>query len=151
MSDSVTSICKLGVKCIEGFRKHNRIVLELNNFNMTKGKVIFISNGLSRRAEWKHSREVQLFELLITAKILCCTLQGKWSLPPFLKFPASSNFLSLSFHKNQIVELKKKRECLYVQGLHPNMHVWIPKQCSFPFRIALCSLSHSSYKLCLKM
>lgn len=99
MSYSVTLVCKLRVKCTEGFRKHNGMELKLNNFNMTKGKIIFVSNGLSKRNEGKHPGEVLLFESLIIAKFPCCPFQGKLSLLPFLKLPASSNFLSLSFHK----------------------------------------------------
>lgn len=99
MPYSVTLVCKLRVKCTEGFRKHDRMELQLNNFNMTKGEKIFLSNGLSKRNEGKLSGEVLLFELLIIAKFPCCPFQGKLSLLPFLKFPASSNFLSLSFPK----------------------------------------------------
>lgn len=51
---------------------------------------------------------------------------------------SSSNFLTLSFYKKIKSCLdEKKKKCLHTQQVHPNMHGWMPNQCSFPFRMAL--------------
>lgn len=111
---SVILVCKCGEKCIEAFRKRNRMVLELNNSSMSRRGIIFLLNYFSRRNEGKHSNKVKLFELLIVAKFPCFPFQGKLSLPPFLRLPASSNFLSLSFHKKTESCLAEKRKSAYM-------------------------------------
>lgn len=138
-------------KCTEDFRKHNRVELELNNFNMSRREIIFLSNGFSRRNEGKHSKEAKLFELLIAAKFPCCPFQRKFSLPPFLKLPASSNFLSLSFHKKIKNCLDENRKNVYVftkciQTCMCDCLTSAVFLSEWPF----CCLFHSSYKLCLK-
>lgn len=64
------------------------MVLELNNFTMSRREIIFLSNEFGRRNEGKHSKEVKLFELLIITKFLYCPFQGKSCLPLFLSLPA---------------------------------------------------------------